>query len=73
MSCSNLPEVRNVGNGSHGESLMDETIVDEHVGHSKHSNTKPLGMPTGMGPKSKAKQILRYTILENDKGTVLNK
>lgn len=39
MSGSDLSEVSHVGDGAHGESTVDETIVDEHVGHSHHSDT----------------------------------
>lgn len=42
MSSSNPSEIRYVGNGTHWESLVNQTIVDEHVCHPEHSNSKAL-------------------------------
>lgn len=42
MSSSNSSEVGHVGNGTHWESLMNQSIVDKHVGHPEHRDSKPL-------------------------------
>ena len=42
VSSSHPSEVGHVGNGTHRESLVHEAIVDEHVGHPKHRNSKTL-------------------------------
>lgn len=39
---SDPPEIRHVCNGTHRESLVDQSIVDKHVGHAKHRNSKAL-------------------------------
>lgn len=33
---SNSSEIRHVSDGTHGEPLVHQTVVDEHVGHPKH-------------------------------------
>ena len=42
VSSSYSSEVRHVGNGTHRESFMDQTVVDKHVGHAKNRNSKTL-------------------------------
>lgn len=42
MGSSHFSEIRHVGNGTHGESFMDQTVVDKHVGHAKNRNSKTL-------------------------------
>lgn len=42
MSCSDLSEIGHVGYGTHRESFMNQTIVDKHVRHPKHCNSKTL-------------------------------
>ena len=42
VSSSHSSKVGHVGNGTHRESLMNQSIVDEHVGHTKHSYSKTL-------------------------------
>lgn len=42
MGGSDSPEIWHVGNGTHGEPFVNETVVDEHVGHTKHRNAKAL-------------------------------
>ena len=42
VSCSNLTKVGYVGNGPHWESFVDQAIVDKHISHAKHCNSKTL-------------------------------
>lgn len=42
VGSSYLPEIGHVGNGTHWESLVNKTIVDKHVRHPKHRNSKSL-------------------------------
>jgi len=42
VSSSNSSEVGHVGNGPHRESLMNQSVVDKHVGHSEHRYSKAL-------------------------------
>lgn len=42
MSSSDLSEIGDVGDGTHRESFMNETVVDEHVGHPEDRNSKAL-------------------------------
>lgn len=42
VSGGDLSEVRDVGNGTHRESLVHKSIMDEHVGHSKHRYSQSL-------------------------------
>ena len=36
VSGGDLPKVRDIGNGTYRESLVHKSIVNEHIGHSKH-------------------------------------
>ena len=40
VSSSDLSEIGDVGDGTHRESFMNETVVDEHVGHPEDRNSK---------------------------------
>ncbi|MFS7949651.1 hypothetical protein Hanom_Chr06g00574121 [Helianthus anomalus] len=42
MSGCNPSQVRNICNGTHLESFVNQTVVDEHVRHSKHRDPQPL-------------------------------
>lgn len=42
MSSGYPSEVGHVGDGAHRESPMDQSIVDEHVSHTKHRNSETL-------------------------------
>jgi hypothetical protein len=42
VSRSDRPEVGHVGDGPHWESFVNQTVVDEHVRHAKHRNSKTL-------------------------------
>lgn len=36
VSSGDLSEVRDIGDGTYREALVDQTIVDKHVGDPKH-------------------------------------
>lgn len=42
MSRSDPSEIGHVGDGPHWESFVNQTVVDEHVRHAKHRNSKTL-------------------------------
>lgn len=42
VSSSNSSEIGHVGNGTHRESLVNQSIVDKHVGHPKHRDSEAL-------------------------------
>lgn len=42
MGCSNLAEIRNIGDGAHGESPVHQSIVDEHVRYTEQRNPQSL-------------------------------
>jgi len=48
VSSSHSSEVRDVGNGAHRESLMNQAIVYKHVGHTKDRNSKTLFIVEGI-------------------------
>ena len=33
---SDLPEIRDISDGTYGETLVHQTIVDKHIGDPKH-------------------------------------
>lgn len=45
MGGGDAPEVRDVGDGAHGEAAVDEAVVDEHVRHPEQRDSEPLQCP----------------------------
>jgi hypothetical protein len=42
MSCGYFLEIGQVANWAYREAAVDQTVVDKHVGHAKHSDAEPL-------------------------------
>lgn len=56
MCSCDSPKIRDIGDGTHRKSTVDETIVDEHVRHPKNSDSQPLHHSTAMEKKEKKKK-----------------
>ena len=46
MCGSHPSEVGHIGNGTHWESFVNQSIVDKHVSHPKHRDSKSLPQET---------------------------